>query len=132
MSARSFNTDIVIGTFYQTEFGVVKTYGFSGPEEIISWYKLKKTKGFNNFYEHGCSKYSETKDWERIDVKDFPDSVDTALPYSFDLYYDIKRMSELRRAFRYEDSDELLEMMRNHGIRFKKRVKHLTDKSLEV
>lgn len=114
---------IVIGTFYQTEFGVVRTIGFNRPEEIISWYKLKKTAGFRNFYEHGCSKYSETKDWERIDVKDFPDSVDTVLPYSFDLFFDIKRMSELRRAFRHEDSDELLEMMRNHGVRFKKRVK---------
>ena len=123
MYARSFNTDIVIGTFYQTEFGVVETYGFNGRDEIISWFRLKKTKGFRNFYESGCSKYSETKNWKRLDIEDFPDSIDHVLPYSFDLFYDIKRMSELRRAFIYENSDELLEMMRNHGIRFKKRAK---------
>lgn len=124
--------DIVIGAFYQTEFGVVRTYGGNVLEKSILWYKLKKTKGFNNFYEYGCSKYSETKDWERIDVKDFPDSVDAVLPYSFDLFFDIKRMSQLREAFNYKNSGELLDMMQNHGIRFKKRAKHLTNKSLEV
>jgi len=124
--------DIVIGVFYQTNFGVVQTYGFSrreGSSFIIAWYKFKKTKGFRNFYEWGSSKDSETKDWKRLNIDDFPESVDKTLPYSFDLFFDIKRMSQLRNAFRYENPQELLEMMKNHGVFFKKRIKVVDNQS---
>lgn len=115
--------DIVIGTFYQTDFGIIRTCGSSRTTDdvIISWYKIKKTKGFRNFYEHGTTRVSRIRNWQRLYIDDFPESVDHALPYSFDLFFDIKRMSQLRRAFQYEDSRELLEMMKNHGIFFKKK-----------
>lgn len=123
--------DIVIGVFYQTDFGVVKTYGAMRTEDyrIISWYKIKKTKGFHNFYQQGETKDSETKNWKRLNIDDFPESVDHVLPYSFDLFFDIKRMSQLRNAFRYENPQELLEMMKSHGIFFKKRVKVVDNKA---
>jgi hypothetical protein len=112
-----------IGTFYETPFGIVKTYGYdrSNGDEIISWYRLRRTKGFRNYYEYGSIRKSDTADWIRSKVSDFPGSVDEILPYSFDLLFDIKRMSQLRSAFRHEDSEELLETMKSHSITFKKR-----------
>jgi hypothetical protein len=112
-----------IGVFYKTPFGVVKTLSYSKrtEETIIGWVKIRRTKGFRNYYQSGFTKQSETKDWVRLTLKDFPESVDNVLPYSFDLFFDIKRMSQLRKAFSYEDSEELLEMMKNHNIKFKKK-----------
>lgn len=113
----------VIGVFYQTPFGVVNTYLYSksNGETIIGWTKIRRTKGFRNYYKTGFTKQSETNDWVKLNIKDFPESVDPVLPYSFDLFFDIKRMSQLRKAFSYEDTDSLLETMKAHNITFKKR-----------
>ena len=116
----------VVGIFYSTPFGIVKTYGFTTKEDgqkHILWYKLKKVKNFRNYYENGSTIAIDTGTWSRLDISDFPDSADPVLPYVFDLYYDIKRMSQLRAAFRYEDTDELLDLMRKNGITFKKNKK---------
>lgn len=111
-----------IGVFYATPFGVVRTVGWDGRQNppMISWYKLSGTKRFSNLYSSGVTPQSDTADWVELRVADFPGSVDAVLPYSFDLFYDIKRMSQLRRAFRNESKSELLAMMRKHGISFKK------------
>lgn len=119
-----------IGVFYQTPFGVVDTYSYSksNGETIIGWVKIRRTKGFRNYYQLGSTKQSETSDWIKLKVKDFPESVDPVLPYSFDLFFDIKRMSQLRKAFLYEDTDSLLETMKAHNITFKKRKSCLNQK----
>lgn len=120
----------VIGCFYQTPFGVVRTNSYStlDNEKIIGWYKIKKTKGFKNYYQFGSVKQSETINWVRLNIEDFPESVDRVLPYSFDLFFDIKRMSQLRKAFSYEDKESLLETMKTHNITFKKRKLCLNQK----
>ena len=112
-----------VGVFYSTPFGIVRTTAWDGRHTppLISWTKIRKTKRFNNFYEHGQISKDETADWVKLSIDDYPESVDPVLPYSFDLFFDIKTMSGLRRAFKYENSDKLLDMMRNHGVRFEKR-----------
>lgn len=112
-----------IGAFYATPFGVVRTTGWDGKQSpaIISWVKISKTRQFNNFYKWGSIAQDDTSDWKKLNITDFPESVDARLPYVFDLLFDIKAMSQLRRAFRYENKQELLELMRSNGIRFKKR-----------
>jgi hypothetical protein len=107
-----------IGCYYETPFGIVFTYAISA--EYISWFKIRKTKRFNNIYQHGCTKKTDTNKWIRKELEDFPDSADPILPYSFDLFFDIKRMSQLRHAFKYQDKNELLNLMKSHGIKFKK------------
>ncbi len=116
----------VVGIFYSTPFGIVKTYGFTTKEDgqkHILWYKLKKAKNFRNYYEHGSTIAIDTGTWNRLDISDFPDSADPVLPYVFDLYYDIKTMSQLREAFRFEKRGELLDLMRTNEITFKKNKK---------
>lgn len=112
-----------IGAYYSTPFGVVNTYSWDGREKTIGWLKIRKAKGFCNFYEFGSTKEEDAKDWVKLNVEDFPESVDKRLPYVFDLIFDIKRMSQLRRAFRNEDRRELLELMKETGVRFEKRKK---------
>jgi hypothetical protein len=122
----------VVGVFYSTPFGIVKTYGFTTKDDgqkYIIWYKLKKTKNFTNYYEQGSTIAKDTSTWNRLNISDFPDSVDPTLPYSFDLFFDIKSMSALRRAFQYEDTCELLEMMRQHGIKFRKKIKPIDNQN---
>jgi hypothetical protein len=110
-----------IGCFYETPFGTVFTYGIG--IDYVSWYKIKRTKRFKNIYQHGHTKRIDTTEWIRKKIEDFPDSADPVLPYVFDLYYDIKTMSQLRAAFRFEDRGELLDLMRVHEITFKKNKK---------
>lgn len=116
-------TVTTIGVYYSTPFGVVDTISWNGIDKTIGWIKIKKTEGFRNVYEFGSSKEEDTKDWVMLNVDDFPESVDKNLPYVFDLLFDIKRMSQLRQAFKNENKEELLSLMKDHGIRFEKRKK---------
>lgn len=103
---------------------------------IIQWYKIRKTTQFKNYYENGSTYINDTKHWKRLDIVDFPESADKSLPYSFDLHFDIKRMSQLRHALGTNDwyfsKDELLDMMKSHDIKFQKRDKHWKKKRDEA
>lgn len=116
-----------IGAYYFTPMGVVRTTGFSKGEKgraEITYVRLAKTTQFRNFYAWGTVLQQDTINWIRLNIEDFPNSADKQLPYVFDLFFDIKRMSQLRKSFQYEDTDELLKLMRNHNIRFERRDKH--------
>lgn len=115
-----------IGTYYSTPLGVVYTVAYNQGEvgPAITYVRLVKTTQFRNFYSRESILREKTADWVRLDIEDFPNSADKQLPYVFDLFFDIKRMSHLRRAFQYENSKKLLEMMRKHNIQFERRNKH--------
>jgi len=101
-----------VGIFYELSDGrIAKTYGFSDKGNTISYYFDK---------EQGSHSISNNKfqSWKpRLDLKDFPNASDPRLPYIFDLYYDIKYTSELKKELKnhlYED--EIKELMIEHNI----------------
>lgn len=113
--------DFCIGGYYSTKRGVVRLTYVDNIGKMVGWTSLKKTKGVRYKYQHGMDLIETAKDWVELDITDFPESVDKTLPYVFDLLYDIKTMSQLRRELKYEHKQELLELMKDHGIRFEKK-----------
>ena len=114
---------IVIGTFYELGNGeITKTYGSNSVKRTISHY-------FDGHENYAVTLYPDTRDWKkRDDLKDFPDSKDPRLPYVFDLFWDIKQESELKKLmqeFSYgsEDYDSVMYEIR--------KVPHLRKKFLE-
>lgn len=102
--------EVVIGAFYRTSSGeIVKTW--RGFDDQVGCYK---DDGSPSFY----VTVAEMANWERLHIRDFPNARDPLLPYSFDLFWDIKHMSELKRALLedHDDLEEIEEMMATHGI----------------
>ena len=101
-----------VGIYYETPEGkIVYTYGFSGTDKTIS-YRFEEGGG------HTVS-FDEFDTWKpRMDLKDFPNSKDPVLPYEFDLYWDIKRMSQLKRALENDsvNAADIREAMATHNI----------------
>lgn len=63
--------------------------------------------------------HEETLAWrERQDLDDFPNARDPVLPYVFDLFWDIKRRSELVRELKdgHVDQKSILEEVARHGL----------------
>lgn len=84
-------TEVVIGAFYQRStnpLDVVYTVG-GGPGYIHGY--NAKMKSFNTTPE-------EVLKWTQLAVNDFPHSPDPRLPYVYDLNWDIKYLSQLRRV----------------------------------
>jgi hypothetical protein len=111
---KSKNDDIVVGIFYEMPDGrIVKTFGFNNIDKTVSYY-LDDDKGTRlvPFYE------IKTKWKPRRDLRDFPNARDPRLPYVFDLFWDIKHISQLKRAIEegHEYLDEIKEKMLEHGI----------------
>jgi hypothetical protein len=100
--------DIIIGIFYEFPDGrIVSTFGFNGPKQEISYH-------FDGG-DHLIASYDELRTWKpRRDLKDFPNAIDPRLPHEFDLFYDIKYMSQLKREICH--SDGLKKLMQAHGI----------------
>jgi hypothetical protein len=113
---RSDTIDIHIGIYYELPDGrIAYTYGWNGIEKEVSYQ-----------FENG--KFGTVSDivfqaWKpRRDLKDYPNSKDPALPYEFDLHYDLKRMSDLIRFVDQEDDPKILQHLRllvgKHKIKF--------------
>lgn len=115
--------DLCVGRYYSTQYGVFRINHIDNIGKMVGWTSVKKTKGIRYKYQHGASLIEHTKDWIELDIMDFPESVDRRLPYVFDLLFDIKTMSQLRRELKHEHKQELLELMKDYGIRFEKKKK---------
>jgi hypothetical protein len=102
---------VVIGIFYERPDGsIVKTYGWDGTDKIVSYYDEVK---------YGYAHTEEFETWKpRQDLNDFPNAKDPILPYEFDLCWDIKHTSQLRKTLEndHPDKNEILEMMESYGI----------------
>lgn len=88
---------VIIGVFYEKPDGeIIYTYGYYPHPNIkdgydISYYADHKTPQVCNKKEFQTYKL-------RSDLKDFPNAIDPRLPYIFDLYWDIKHTSELKKV----------------------------------
>ncbi len=105
--------NIVIGILYERPDGsIIKTYGFDCMNKIISY--------FDETLEHGYSaSLEEFETWKpRYDLNDFPNAKDPILPYEFDLIWDIKYTSQLKRELEnnHPDKEEIIEYMKKSGI----------------
>jgi hypothetical protein len=98
-----------VGIFYEKPDGtIVRTYGFSHDDVLFYSYKGEEEKINQN----------ETIDWKpRNDLKEFPncDHRDKRLPYSFDLFFDIKTYGQLIDEI--EKINYLTEIMKNAKIK---------------
>ena len=83
----------VVGIFYELPDGrIADTYGFDGLKKTVSYY-FDDDSGPQT-----PVTFEEFDKWiPRRDLKDFPNARDPRLPYVFDLYWDIKHLSGLRR-----------------------------------
>jgi hypothetical protein len=93
-----------------TDGKIVRIYGFN--RHHVMWYTLTGNNGRTNLFEYGTTSIVEASKWkERYDLADFPGSVDPPLPYEFDLFFDLKTVSQLPSFLKECDSDELEEIM---------------------
>lgn len=113
--------DFYVGGYYSTPYGVVRVNHVDNVTKRLGWTSIRRTKGIRYKYQHGEKLIEHTKDWVLLDITDFPESPDKQLPYVFDLLFDIKTMSQLRRELKNEHKQELLELMKDYGIRFEKK-----------
>jgi hypothetical protein len=100
-----------IGILYELSDGrIVMTFGFNNVKKTVS------------YYEDGCGSqevsFDEFNSWTpRRDLQDFPNAKDPRLPYVFDLYWDIKYMSQLRQILiGHDDEKELRELILKFGL----------------
>ena len=104
------DTPIFIGIHHERPDGtIVRSYGAT-PSNSVTWYDNEGT--------YGHASHAEYATWKpRHDLKDFPNARDPLLPYVFDLYWDIKYLSELKRALqdqRFFDLEDLEAMVKDH------------------
>ena len=106
-------SNLTVGIYYQTPDGkIAYTYGFDDKKKIVQ-YRLSDGKG-------RTASYDEVKKWKpRLDLKDFPDSRDPVLPFIFDLNWDLKTMSDLRRALKtgHPDITNIRRAMQKYNIK---------------
>lgn len=106
---------VIIGSYYDTGKEIVLVYG-AGRGRVQ--YRTED--------EHfGCD-YDDCITWKQTDLMDFPNAKDPRLPYSFDLHYDIKYLSELKHAIKHlefrgtvldeGDISSLKELCQHHNI----------------
>lgn len=100
---------IRLGSYYETENGsIVYAYGVCEGKVMYR-------------YEDDTDTPEVTLDdvnerWKLTDLRDFPNARDPRLPYVFDLFWDIKYLSELKHELAKEDSEETLwEKAIEHG-----------------
>lgn len=113
MEAVTTKDNFVIGAFYELPDGrIVRTTGWHGRDNTISFYT--DSPGGRKA---GVCLFKTCENWKRrTDLRDFPNASDPRLPYVFDLWWDIKYMSDLRRHLLYDDDSELRELMQKHNI----------------
>jgi hypothetical protein len=83
---------IVVGAYYKLPNNSISyIYGCHGLKREISYY-------FDDDEGGKKASFEKVKSWKiRKDLKDFPDAKDPKLPYVFDLFWDIKHESELKK-----------------------------------
>ena len=103
----SLKKNDTIGIYYELPNGkIAYTYGWNGIKKEVSYY-------FENEKPRVVTE-NVFQTWKpRKDLKDFPNSKDPVLPYDFDLYYDLKRMSDLIDFVDQEDNPEVLQHLRS-------------------
>jgi len=109
---RGTEPEIVIGSFYEDPDGrIARTFGWDGSTRTVS-YHYDDGKGGRAVSE------ADFASWKRrADLRDFPNARDPRLPYVFDLFWDVKHLSELPELLANdEERDAVLEKMREHGI----------------
>lgn len=102
-----------IGIFYELPCGrIANTYGFDGTGKRVHYYfddgKGSHTADLNAF-----------NTWKaRPDLKDFPEARDPRLPIEFDLFWDIKYQSDLKRAIdnSHDDLDAIKAAMERYAL----------------
>lgn len=107
-------TDVVIGIFYELPDGrIARTYGWSGTSRMVAYY-------FDTDEPRGSISSDDMADWkQRRDLTDFPNARDPRLPYVFDLFWDLKHISELNQVLRageHDDIDEIRAMVTEHNL----------------
>lgn len=107
------NDHITVGIFYEMPNGqIAYTYGFDDRKKVVSYRLDGDTTG-------RVATYEEIKAWKpRFDLYDFPDSSDPKLPYIFDMNWDIRCTSDLRRvlASGHPQLDEIKRAMQKYKI----------------
>lgn len=114
MTMTDKTVDAVIGAFYELPDGrIARTYGWSGSTRMVAYY-------YDTDEPRGRIFEDDMADWKlRSDLADFPNARDPRLPREFDLHWDIKYMSELKRVLRSGDHDyidEIREMVTSHSL----------------
>lgn len=102
----------IIGIHYELPNGkIARTYGWNGVDKTVRYY-------FDDGKGARTATQAEFDTWKpRRDLEDFPNARDPKLPYVFDLLWDIKYMSELRRELvDHDDRDAIMEQIRQHNI----------------
>ena len=101
---------IRLGSYYETDTG-----------EIVYVFGVRDGK-LMYFYEDDRVHTPEVtvdhlhKHWKLTDLRDFPNARDPRVPYVFDLFWDIKYLSELKHELAKEDCEETLwEKAIEHG-----------------
>lgn len=102
-----------IGIHYELPDGrIAFTYGWNGRDNTVSYY-FDDDSGAHEVHQ------DEFNTWKpRHDLSDFPNARDPRLPYVFDLFWDIKRVSQLRLelARGHSEDSAIRKMAREHGI----------------
>ena len=105
--------DIIVGVYYELPDGrIAYTYGFNGTSKTVVYY-------FDDDNGSHSVSYDEIQTWKmRRDLKDFPNARDPRLPYVFDLYWDLKYLSDLKAAIEnnHDDLDSIRAAMTDHSI----------------
>jgi hypothetical protein len=115
----SKDTQIIVGAFYELPDGTIAfVYGYSADKDKasakISYYTLK----YGSIRSYKDTSFAKTVLWKkRPDLKDFPNSKDPKLPYEFDLHYDIKYLSDLKRELLgHPEEKQLRKLMAVHNV----------------
>lgn len=101
-----------VGIFYEKpDKTIVYTYGFNGKRKIVYCQEWDKDS-----YEMSYEEFQTLK--PRRDLKQFPQDPDTRLPYVFDLYWDIKWLSELRALHSKKELEKYAyKLIKKHNIK---------------
>lgn len=101
-----------IGIHYELPDGrIAYTFGWNGIENTIQ-YRFDDDEGTR------LVSKEEFDTWKpRRDLLDFPNARDPRLPYVFDLFWDIKYLSQLKSELHWhEDEEAIRKMMSDNGI----------------
>ncbi len=114
-----------IGMYYELPDGrIARPYGWNGKEGMV-------LVAFSYGGRGEKTPESIFLTWKpRPDLKDFPDTDDPILPYSFDLFWGAKRRSELCNLLADpEDRLQVIEAMNYHGLEMNEAEKDAVAKS---
>lgn len=103
----------VIGAYYTLMDGQVAYVTGCNSDYLSVSYRLDDEYGLRRIPVY------DTKDWvRRPDLRDFPNAQDPRLPYDFDLYWDLKYESEVRRALErgHDDAGDIIHALHSHGL----------------